>query len=200
MAGMTEVVMIPETSERAGTGMADTTVNDLLADALKDQEFAAEYEKQRIRRVLSEALFRLRKGLGLTQTALAQRVGWRQPYVARLEGNPSEAATAMERLEKFANACGASTMLLFVDQNTGAIKQSVSLGAQPSLQAIASQLVGAPSASLGEPLDPYRLEEMKAVVVAAEQTNFAIGAATERLKSQLEAFQGQEAPVVAMAR
>ncbi len=177
------------------TSMTETTVNDLLAGALANDGFAAEYEKQRIRRVLSEALFRLRKSLGLTQTTLAQRVGWRQPYVARLEGNPSEAAAAMERIEKFANACGASTMVVFVDEKTGAIKESVSIGAKQSLQELASHLVGAPVATLGAGVGSYRLDELKAAVVAVEE----IGAATERLRSQLEVFQGQEAHA-AMAR
>jgi len=175
------------------TKMTVTTANELLAGALKDEGFAAEYDRQRVRRVLSDALFRLRKGLGLTQASLAQRVGWRQPYVARLEGNPSEAAAAMERIEKFANACGASAMLVFVDEKTGAIKDSVSIGSKQSLQEMATHLIGAPAATIGETTTADRLEEMKAVVVAAEETNVALGAATERLRSSLQALQEHEA-------
>lgn len=165
-----------------------TTVGELLAGALQDPAFAVEYEKQRLRRVLSEALFGLRKSLGLTQSTLAQRVGWRQPYVARLEGNPSEAAAAMERIEKFASACGASTLLLFVDKHTGVVKESVALGAQQSLQRIAAHMAEVPAAAIAEarPREPSALEEMKAVVAAAEQTQAAMGAATKRLRFQIE--------------
>jgi len=175
------------------TDLTVTTVNELLSGALKDEGFAAEYKSQRVRRALSESLFRLRKGLGLTQTSLAQRVGWQQPYVARLEGNPSEAAESMERIEKFANACGASTMLLFVDEKTGEIKESISIGARQSLQEIATNLIGAPAASIGEPMTASRLEEIKSVVVAVEETNIALGAATKQLKSQVQRLQIQEA-------
>jgi len=172
----------------------ETTITELLAGAMQEEGFAAEYEKSRLRRALSEALFRLRKSLGLTQTTLAQRVGWRQPYVARLEGNPSESAAAMERLEKFANACGASTMLLFVDQRTGIVRESVAVGAQHNLQEVAAQWVGAPVASLSESAAARdQLQEMEAVVSAAEETSVALDAATQRLKSRLETFREHEA-------
>ncbi|MGJ7498111.1 helix-turn-helix domain-containing protein [Variovorax sp. RT4R15] len=175
------------------TSMRETTAAELLGDAIQDEGFAAEYEKNRLRLVLSEALFRLRKSLGLTQTTLAQRVGWRQPYVARLEGNPSESAAAMERLEKFANACGASTVLLFVDQRTGTIRESVAVGPKQSLREVAAQWVGTPVSSIEESGARIELEEMQAVVSAVEETSVALGAATQRLRSQLEAIREHEA-------
>ena len=175
-----------------GKSIHRTTPEELLQGALENHGFAAEYARQRVRRSLSEALFRLRRDLGLTQTVVAEAAGWRQPYVARLEGNPSDAAGALERIEKFANACGASAMLLFVDRRTGSVKQAVSVGEDENLRQAATNMVGASVAAVG---GSVKAPEVEAVVLAVEEADAAVGLAHERLeslRSHLDAIQVHE--------
>lgn len=113
--------------------MAKTTVDAMLEgvrkDALADQEYKS--LKRRIQRAMSEALFRLRKGANLTQTALGERAGWQQSYVARIERGEAQMITALEGLEAFANAAEASAVVLFVDHATGQVRAQVPLGEAP---------------------------------------------------------------------
>jgi ribosome-binding protein aMBF1 (putative translation factor) len=65
---------------------------DVLAEMLQDPEFRAEWERTALARAVAEAVIRYRAEHGLSQTALAGLLGWRQPVVARLEAaehNPS---------------------------------------------------------------------------------------------------------------
>jgi transcriptional regulator with XRE-family HTH domain len=64
----------------------------------------------------------LRRFAGKTQRDLAELVGWHQPYVARLE-NPAESSLlkSLTLLESYAKACGATTLVTFVNPDTGEI-------------------------------------------------------------------------------
>lgn len=64
----------------------------------------------------------LRRFAGKTQRDVAEFVGWHQPYVARLE-NPAESSLlkSLTLLESYAQACGATTLVTFVDPETGEI-------------------------------------------------------------------------------
>jgi transcriptional regulator with XRE-family HTH domain len=64
----------------------------------------------------------LRRHAGRTQRDVAEFVGWHQPYVARLE-NPAESSLlkSLTLLESYARACGATTLVTFVDPATGEI-------------------------------------------------------------------------------
>ena len=64
----------------------------------------------------------LRRYAGKTQRDVAESVGWHQPYVARLE-NPAESSLlkSLTLLESYARACGATTLVSFVDPATGEI-------------------------------------------------------------------------------
>ena len=65
---------------------------EVLAEMLQDPEFRAEWERTALARAVAEAVIRYRAEHGLSQTALAGVLGWRQPVVARLEAaehNPS---------------------------------------------------------------------------------------------------------------
>ena len=85
--------------------MAKITVDGLVRGARADALFNEEYTsgKARIRRVLGEALFRLRKGRNLTQAALAERAGWPESNVAKIERGDVRMITALDELETFAH-------------------------------------------------------------------------------------------------
>ena len=58
---------------------------DLLRRAMRDKEFAAEYEALGKEYELAKEFVRLRKAQKLTQAELARRAGTSQPAIARLE-------------------------------------------------------------------------------------------------------------------
>ena len=58
---------------------------EVLAEMLQDPQFRAEWERTALARAVAEAVIRYRAERGLSQTALARLLGWRQPVVARLE-------------------------------------------------------------------------------------------------------------------
>jgi transcriptional regulator with XRE-family HTH domain len=70
----------------------------------------------------------LRKVAGMTQSAVAAAAGWKQPYVARLEDAQSPLLGGLARVERYADACGFTTVLVFVDKNTGAVERTLNLG------------------------------------------------------------------------
>jgi len=141
--------------------MAKTTVDEMVRGASEDPLFAQAYNspKARIRRAMGEALFRLRKGTNLTQAALAERAGWQQPYVAKIERGDAQMITSLEGLEAFANAAGASALVVFVDRTSGAVRAQVPLGAAEATdpgqtrfgieEFRVPQLQGSPIASVG---------------------------------------------------
>jgi transcriptional regulator with XRE-family HTH domain len=67
---------------------------DVLADSLRDPVVRAEWERTALARELSIWLIRYRQHYGLTQTALAAQLAWRQPMVARLERGDHEPSIA----------------------------------------------------------------------------------------------------------
>jgi transcriptional regulator with XRE-family HTH domain len=70
----------------------------------------------------------LRRSVGLTQREVAGIAGWKQPYVARLEDERSPLLGVLSRLERYADACGATGVLVFVDQQTGQVRRTLALG------------------------------------------------------------------------
>jgi transcriptional regulator with XRE-family HTH domain len=68
------------------------TKDEVLAEQLEDPEFRAEWERTALARALAIAVLQYRTERGLSQRALAEQLGWKQPAVARLElgeHNPS---------------------------------------------------------------------------------------------------------------
>ncbi len=63
---------------------------DVLAESLQDPEVRAEWERTALARDVAIWLLRYRAEHRLTQTQLADRLGWRQPAVARLERGEHE--------------------------------------------------------------------------------------------------------------
>ncbi len=85
--------------------LSDMRTNDqALARQLKDPEFRAEWERTALARAVATRLVKYRADHQLTQTALADQLGMKQPAVARLESgehNPS-----LDTLARLANALG----------------------------------------------------------------------------------------------
>lgn len=159
--------------------MAKTTVDDLVRSARRDALFDEEYTspKARIRRVMSEALFRLRKGRELTQAALAEHAGWQQPYVAKIERGDAQMITALEGLEAFANATGCTTVVLFIDRETGQVRAQVPLAEA----AVVSHLREVPATVVDQ------------LTLVEDATLQALQADLERMSATLEQLRRHEA-------
>lgn len=57
----------------------------LVGEELHDEEFRREWERLEMARIVAAAVVAYRHDHGLTQRQLAERLGWSQPQVARLE-------------------------------------------------------------------------------------------------------------------
>ncbi len=74
---------------------------DVLAKHLKDPEFRAEWERSALARAVAIAVVGYRAKHRLTQAQLAQRLGVRQPHVARLElGEHTPSIEMLQRLSR----------------------------------------------------------------------------------------------------
>jgi transcriptional regulator with XRE-family HTH domain len=61
------------------------TNDEILQEELQDPEFRAEWERTALARAVALAVVRYRGDRGLSQRNLAERLGMKQPQVARLE-------------------------------------------------------------------------------------------------------------------
>jgi ribosome-binding protein aMBF1 (putative translation factor) len=77
---------------------------EVLAEMLQDPQFKAEWERTVLARAVAEAVIRYRADRGLSQTALARLLGWRQAVVARLEA--AEHNPTMDTVLTLARALG----------------------------------------------------------------------------------------------
>ncbi|MBV8717814.1 MAG: helix-turn-helix transcriptional regulator [Chloroflexi bacterium] len=64
--------------------------DDILEESLQDPETRAEWDRTALARDVSTWLLRYRHDHHLTQAALAELLGWKQPVVARLESGEHE--------------------------------------------------------------------------------------------------------------
>ena len=78
--------------------------SDVLAEELTDPEFRAIWEEQAPARALALLLMQHRADHGLTQSALARKLGMKQPAVARLE--TGEHTPTIATLVRIADALG----------------------------------------------------------------------------------------------
>ena len=120
----------------------DTGVEKLLEGAREDPEFERLYQRDRLRRIVADEFFRLRKTSGLTQEVLGQKAGWAQPYVARLERGEANSIGAIEAMQRYAEACGATAVMLYIDPLTLKVRGSVSLGQEAKVIASLDELEG----------------------------------------------------------
>lgn len=83
---------------------------DWLKGELKDAQFRRGYETEKRGVFLAYRILSLREKLGLSQKAMAQRMGTSQQAVARLESGEYEGFT-LKTLEKVAHALGAELVV-----------------------------------------------------------------------------------------
>ena len=91
-----------------------TTFKEYLHERLRDPEFRREYEALGPRFELANALIKLRLAAGLTQAQLAERIGTKQEYVARIEGKPTN--ITLKTLARLAGALNADLELRFIPE------------------------------------------------------------------------------------
>lgn len=77
---------------------------DLIADNMKDPAFAVAYAEADAEYQVVEAMIRARGEAGLTQGALAERMGTTQSAIARLEGG--RVSPSVDTLRRYAAAVG----------------------------------------------------------------------------------------------
>ncbi|MDZ4312613.1 MAG: helix-turn-helix transcriptional regulator [Cypionkella sp.] len=77
---------------------------EMLAKNMKDPAFAAAYAEADAEYSVIEAMISARAEAGLTQEALAERMGTTQSAIARLEGG--RVSPSVETLRKYAKAVG----------------------------------------------------------------------------------------------
>jgi ribosome-binding protein aMBF1 (putative translation factor) len=88
-----------------------TAVSDDIKESLKDPEFRAEYERLAPYEELARIVIKRRGALGLSQGALAARMGTTTSTVSRVESG--QHATSAQTLKKLADAFGARAVLGF---------------------------------------------------------------------------------------
>lgn len=77
------------------------TADEVLAEDLKDPKFREEWERTALARALANQVVAYRAKHGLTQRQLADRVGMKQPAIARLEtGEHEPTLTTLARLSR----------------------------------------------------------------------------------------------------
>ena len=77
---------------------------EMLAKNMKDPAFAAAYAEADAEYSVIEAMISARAAAGLTQEALAERMGTTQSAIARLEGG--RVSPSVETLRRYAKAVG----------------------------------------------------------------------------------------------
>jgi transcriptional regulator with XRE-family HTH domain len=78
------------------------TLDEVLAEELQDPEFRARWAKTALARAIANQVIAYRDRHDLTQTQFAERLGMKQPAVARLEA--AEHNPSIETLVKLATA------------------------------------------------------------------------------------------------
>lgn len=89
-----------------------TKLADLLAHHMKDPEFATAYAVADADYQVVEEMIRARSEAGLTQEALAERMGTTQSAIARLEGG--RVSPSVATLRRYAAAVGKRLRVEFV--------------------------------------------------------------------------------------
>ena len=86
------------------------TLEEHLAEHMKDPEFKKAWHELDPEFVLLESMIKAREKRGLTQTELAKRIGTKQPALSRLERGGFRKAT-VETLKKLAKALDAKLVI-----------------------------------------------------------------------------------------
>lgn len=87
--------------------------DDYLKEELKDPEFKKLYIREGIKLKIAFKIHELRHKLGITQTALAKKIGTTQSHVARMEhGNTNN--YEIKTLQRIAEATGKKLVVNFI--------------------------------------------------------------------------------------
>lgn len=89
-----------------------SSLQDLIAEQMKNEEFAEVYELERERLQIAHRVKALREKKQMTQAELAQLIGTKQPSIARLEAGSYW--PRIDMLEKIAWALGTQLDVRFV--------------------------------------------------------------------------------------
>jgi ribosome-binding protein aMBF1 (putative translation factor) len=111
-----KVLKNQQESNRAGPAAFDRLEEALKRARKDDPNVAAAYEAELLRFELAQLLSRLRTEQGLSQTALASKLGVPQSFVSRLENPASEKQPTLSTLAKVAAALGKRLVVDFVDE------------------------------------------------------------------------------------
>jgi ribosome-binding protein aMBF1 (putative translation factor) len=98
---------------------------DVLAKHLEDPAFRAEWERSALARAVAVAVAGYRTKHRLTQTQLAERLGARQPHVARLE--MGEHTPSLEMLQRLSRMLGLRFIVEVAPARKGSAKTALSL-------------------------------------------------------------------------
>lgn len=99
-----------ERNEPAAGGSFD----DYLRTQLKDPEFRRAWEARMVVAELAMAVRRMREEAGLTQAQLAERIGVKQPMIARVERGSDPRTPRWDVLRRVGLALGKQLVLEFV--------------------------------------------------------------------------------------
>lgn len=94
----------PTTRPATRDGRSLTPLDAALARQLEDPAFRVEWERTAVARAVALRVLQYRSEHGLSQTALAQRLGLHQPAVARLEAG--EHLPTLDTLARLARELG----------------------------------------------------------------------------------------------
>jgi len=89
------------------------TFKSRLSEDLKDPEFRAHYQEERLALMLAMKIAKLREKKGLSQQQLAKLMGTSQQAISRIESGEYEGFT-FKTLEKLAEATGTQLKIEFV--------------------------------------------------------------------------------------
>jgi len=70
------------------------SADEIHAEAMRDLDYRREYERTKLANDVAIKVIGFRVNNGLSQSALAKMLGWRQPHVARLEAGDHEPSLA----------------------------------------------------------------------------------------------------------
>ncbi len=93
--------------------MKPITLQEVIVEEMKDEEFAILYEKERVINKIACAIVEMRQRKGLTQSELAEKAHTTQPVIARLERGADSRIPSLELLGRIAHALGKEIVIDF---------------------------------------------------------------------------------------
>ena len=93
--------------------MRPTTLQEAIAEEMKDEEFAVLFEKERIINNIAKTIVEMRQKRGLTQYELAEKAHTTQPVIARLEKGSDSRIPSLDLLSRVAHALGKEVIIDF---------------------------------------------------------------------------------------